>query len=288
MVILNIISDLHNIESLKKILNKYDNLVCLGDIGAGIKFIDFIKNVERYKNSWKAFAKNDFSDVNLSDKEWFAKINTDAWIEQLKNIEKFNKKLILCAGNADVFLVKTFPECKSKLVELLRNSRLEFIENPEIRSINNLQFLFLPFLDSEYNLDNILKKIDKNKPLFVLGHCPPFKESKKRYYVYVFNALKKVSNEYAKEFYYLHGHIHPSESYKYRINSLDNAIIITPKSDENMNGISLDHHLVQINTKTGKVLLFDTISKEYIDFKGLPEEFRNNEHHWNYTDPSKL
>ena len=286
MAILNIVADMHNTESLGKILKTYDNIVCLGDIGAGIKFSEFIKNVQRYRNAWKAILKKDDSSIPQSDREWFAKVNIDGWMKQMKSFAKYDKRFILSAGNAEPFIINSFPECRQELNKALKNSKLEYIESPEVRIVDKVQLLFLPFSDSEYDLKQVLGKIS-GAPLFVLGHCPPFRESRKKYYMWVFDALKQISGAYSGEFHYLHGHIHPSESYKYRVEGLEKAVILTPKSHEDHTGISLDHHLMQIDTETGALMLFDTVSKKHTDFKDLPEDFRGNEDHWNYTDPSK-
>jgi len=284
---INIIADIHNMDRLGLILSKFEDLICLGDIGAGIKIKDFLGNVERYKKTYRAYAKNNFSETKLEDKEWFARLNIHAWITQLETIKKAGKKFTLSAGNADTYFVKTFPECKTALEETLAKSSMSYIEQPSLKSIGNMLLLFLPYTDSAFELDSLLNKINPDKLLLVLGHCPPFFQSKKTYYRNYFEALKKIRAAYGKDFLYIHGHMHPDNSYSYTRQGLWGINILALKSDEDKTGISVRHDFLELDCETGKYQLFNFETGEKVQAKPLPEKYLANEDHWNETDPSK-
>lgn len=280
--IVNVVGDLHNFDSLSKILNQFDNVISSGDIGATIEKNEFFSNVGRYNKSFKAFAKKEFSTISEEDINWFRKINVDGWIKQLDTIKDSNKKFTLNMGNADLAMISFFTECLDYLEKIIKESKLEFIREPSLKTFGNIQIIFLPFINSTYELGELLRKIDLNKPLFVIAHCPAFKLSKKQYYMYYYKAIEDISIKYKKKLYYIHGHIHPNKSYKYTREGLDNVIFLVPKAEESFEGINVNHHVIQINTKDGSFRLLDSVSGKYTKFVALPEEFYTNEDHWNH------
>jgi len=283
MAIINVVADLHNFNSLKKILKDFDNLFCLGDIGAVMDFGEFLDNKERYGHSWKAFSKNELSSILDGDKKWFEKINIDAWKRQLDSINNSKNKFILVQGNCDDSMLNFHSECKSYL-ELNKSPNFSYLQIPEIKVIDNVQLIILPFQNKSYEITSILRKINPNKKLFILTHCPAMENAKKQYYTYCYSAAKQISAIYSGEICYLHGHIHPTESYKYSREGLSNITFMAPKSEENEKGISLNQHIIKIDSLTGKITLFDSVSKKEVLFKPLPEKYLLKESHWNEFD----
>ena len=55
MTCINIIGDTHNTKWLKKILDKYDNIISLGDIAA-VDTKEYNKHKEWYSPTWKYFS----------------------------------------------------------------------------------------------------------------------------------------------------------------------------------------------------------------------------------------
>ena len=281
--IINIIADLHNFESLKYVLEKFDNLFCLGDIGATIEVEEFFKNenFKRYNLCFKAFKNNDFSKISEDDKEWFRSKNIEGWKKQLDTIRNSDKSFILARGNADLAMLNFFQECRKYLNKTLKSSKMEFVEEPKIKVINNIQILFLPFKETPYNLGTLRSKINPKKSLLILSHCPAFEKSKKKYYMHVYDALKTISNVYKEEIIFIHGHIHPSLSYEYKRRGLENIRMLALKAKEGFDGISTEHDIFILNTRNLKFSIVDSKKNEEVSLIPLPEEFEINEGHWN-------
>lgn len=284
MAIINIVADLHNFDSLKKILATFDNIFCLGDIGAVMEINEFLANRERYGNSWKAFSRADLGSILDKDKKWFEQINIVAWKKQIDSLKEAGKSFTLVRGNCDYSMLSFHEECKAHLELNLKSMKLDYIQVPQIKVIDNIQLILLPYQNEPYNLGDILNKIDKSKKLFILTHCPAMKESKKKYYIYCYSAAKQISEAHSGEIYYLHGHIHPANSYIYKREGLDNITFIAPKSEENESGISLNQHVLQIDTLIGEFSLIDSVSGQIVYLKPLPEEYFSSESHWNKYD----
>jgi hypothetical protein len=279
--IINIAGDCHNFDSLKKLIYNYENLILLGDIGATVEKKEFYNNMNNYGKAWKAFAKQDFSEISEETKKWFEKINIHGWIKQLDQIKDSQKSLIINMGNADLAMISFFPECAEYLKEIEKQVKLEMIKKPFIKIFENIQIFFLPYSHEAYEIKNIIPFIDKNKPLFILAHCPAFKFSKKPYYMNHYKVLESISKVYNNKLYYIHGHMHPNKSYIYYKNELPNVVFLTPKSDENSESINVNQDIIQINSINGSIQLLDTNTNKYIEFEKLPEEYNVKEDHWN-------
>ena len=281
--ILNIIGDMHNLYSLKDALSKFDKLISLGDIGAAIKKEELFKNdnFERYNKCWKAFASKDFSLIKKEDKNWFKKINIFGWKNQLDAIKDAKNNIIITAGNSDIAMISFFHECLNYLNKILKETKMDFIKDPSLKVFRNIQMIFLPYSKEEYDLNKKIKNINLNKSLFVLGHCPPFKTNTKNYYMNVYNALGLISTGYKKNFYYMHGHVHPTYSYRYFIKGLPNITCLTPKAEESFEGIGINHDVIQINTKDSSFNLVNLNSGNSVSFQNLPKNFLMGEGHWN-------
>lgn len=282
--IINIVGDSHDFVGLKNILDKFDNIISLGDAihAAANKEVAKKEHYELYRKCFRAFTKKDFSSITSEDKEWFTRVNIEGWKNQLETIKNSGKNITISMGNSEFSMLSLFPECKTSLEKALKeNSKFKFISKPEIKIIKNIQLLFLPFSNMGYKLDEILNKIDNNKQLFVLTHCPAFKQAKKEYYVDCYNTIKLISEKYKGKIYYIHGHIHSSESYEYSRNGLGNVSFLTPKAEDNREGFGVNHHAIQINCEDASIKLFDSISGKFVSFKELPKKHISNEEHWN-------
>jgi len=281
--IINIIGDLHNFDSTKKILKNFDNVICLGDIGAAIEVKELFENdgFARYRKCYFAFASKDFSSITEEDKNWYIRVNVEGWKKQLDSIKNSKREVTVIMGNADSYMINFFPECADYLDENLKNKKFKFIDKPDLMNMGNVQFVFFPYCTEPINISEILSKIDLKKTLFVLSHCPAFKESKKKYYTHCYVALEQISNKHPRNIFYIHGHVHPSESYKYTLPELKNVTFLTPKAEENSEGININHHVIQISEDAPPNLVDSTSKRHPRSFKQLPEKYLKNEDHWN-------
>jgi len=275
-----VVGDTHNIKSLKIILERFDNIISLGDIAAVSKNIFKDENLSRYKKVWKLFSKNKYI-INKNDIGWFKKINTNSWIKQISNIKNSNKNFILNIGNSDLAMINFFPECKNYLKKST-NNKFKIIQKPEIKNFGkNIQIIFLPYQKKKYNLDKILDKIHPDKKMFIIAHCPPIENTNKEYYKHNYDSIKKISKRYKQKIICLHGHMHPSFSYIYNLSSLPKVVFLCPKAEENLNGFGINNHVIRIETLEGKVKLFDSLTNKEVSFQDLPKEYLNNQCHWN-------
>jgi hypothetical protein len=163
------------------------------------------------------------------------------------------------------------------------NATFKFILKPTLLTIDNLQFLFLPFRKSSYDedLNRLSININKNKILKVIAHCPPYKAHEKEYYVMHHEAIRIIREKYGKPFTYFHGHIHSDNTYRYFINSLPNVEIITPKAPDSPYGINWDHDYVEIDTISGDMEVKSIIDNTNAFFQALPDGYREMHDHWN-------
>jgi hypothetical protein len=285
--IINVIGDLHNFDSTKKILKNFDNVICLGDIGAAIETEELFQNngFTRYRKCYFAFAKKDFSSITEEDKNWYIRVNVNGWKKQLDSIKSSKREVTVIMGNSDKYMIDFFPECAKYLKESLKNEKFKFIDKPELMNMGNIQLVFFPYSTAPIDISYILNKINLKKPLFVFSHCPAFKESRKNYYMHCYAALEQISNTYSGNIFYIHGHVHPSESYNYTLSELKNVIFLTPKAEENSKGINVDHDVIQISEDASIGLVDSTSKKHPRNFKQLPEKYYKNEDHWNEWKP---
>ena len=280
---IHIVGDTHNVISLKNILSKFNNIISLGDIGAAVsKDIFFNNDLARYRAAWKFYSKK-APFVNQTDLDWFKKINVDSWQEQIDNIKISGKEFTLIMGNSDLAMIDFFSECKVSLMNGL-NQKFKFVNSPEIRNINNIQLLLLPFQKEAHDIHSLVKRIDKSKKLFVLTHCPAFENARKEYYVHLYTTIKHLSEQYTGEIVFFHGHMHPSFSYTYSWKNLPNVTFYCPKAEENFNGFGINNHVIRLDTINGTFKLIDSISGEDVEFTDLPESYLHNEDHWNEFD----
>jgi len=285
--IINIVGDLHNFDSTKKILKNFDDVICLGDIGAAIETKELFQNngFARYRKCYFAFTRKDFSSITEEDKKWYTRVNINGWKKQLDSIKDSKRKVIVIMGNSDLYMIDFFPECANYLKESLKNEKFRFIDKPQLMYDDSIQLVFLPYSPEPIDIHCILSRIDSKKPLFILSHCPAFKESRKKYYMHCYAALEEISKKHFGDIFYIHGHVHPSESYRYSIPELKNVIFLTPKAEENSEGINIDHDIIQIK-KDAKLSLIDSNKKSDSKiFKQLPERYYKNEDHLNEWKP---
>lgn len=281
--IINIVGDTHNIESLKNVLLKFNNIISLGDIGATVsKDIFLDNNLSRYRVAWKFYSKKT-SSIDKMDVEWFRRINIDGWTEQIDNIKNLGKEFTLIMGNSDLAMIDFFPECKNYLTDNI-DSKFNFINHPEIKTFNNIQIIFLPFQREKYDLTMITERIDKTKKLFILTHCPAFENARKEYYVHLYNGVKQLSKKFPDKIVFFHGHMHPSFSYRYFLKSLPNIIFYCPKAEENFEGFGINNQVIRLNTRSGIFTIIDSITDKEVEFQDLPENYLHNEDHWNEFD----
>ncbi|MGV8151228.1 MAG: metallophosphoesterase [Candidatus Woesearchaeota archaeon] len=278
----DIVGDTHNIDSLKSILLKCDNIISLGDIGAAVpKEIFLNEQLKRYRAAWKAYSKKD-SSVDKNDLEWFRNLNVSSWSAQIDNIMDSGKYFVLIRGNSDLAMIDFFPECKDKLIRNINNT-FQFIDKVDLITINNVQILLMPFQKIGYDVSETVKKIVASKKLFVLTHCPAFSSARKEYYIHVFNVLKELSKHHDK-IICIHGHMHPSNSYTYDIDELPKVKCYCPKAEETFDGFGINNHIIRLNTLSGEFKLIDLVTGKESEFRPLPEKYKHNEDHWNEFD----
>jgi Icc-related predicted phosphoesterase len=277
--IVNIIGDTHNLESLKIILSKFNNVISLGDACAVVSN-DILKdnNHIRYKSAWQSHSKR--LPANRTDLSWFKEISIENWKKQCDNIKNSKKNFVLVMGNSDLAMMNFFPQCRDILIDSL-SSRFNFVKDPELKTINNVQFLMIPFSNETYNLQGLLEQVNTKKKLFILTHCPALKNATKNYYINIYNAVEQISAKYENNIVFIHGHMHPSVSYKYNIPSLPNVTFYCPKAEENHNGYGINNHVITVDTNSGTITLVDSITGVRQEFRSLPELYFQNEHHWN-------
>jgi Icc-related predicted phosphoesterase len=273
---INIVGDTHNHPALKKVLDNFDNVISLGDIAA-IDTKEYFKHRGRYAKVWKAMKQK--KDMDKEDYAWFKKLNIEGWLNQMKIIRSSKKSFKVVMGNSDLRMLTFFKECRNELRKLKKLGRFEIFTSSKLLNIGKIQVLVLPYKDGKFLLNNILRLLNRNKKLFVLGHCPPFNKWKK-YYTEYSKALKKISDHYRKGFLYLHGHVHPKYSYVYSLDYLPKVKIIAPKANESKRGIGIDHHIVNINTEDGEIKIISLKKFNAIKLKKLPNKYYKKDH-WN-------
>jgi hypothetical protein len=275
----HIIGDTHNIESLKIILSKFNNVISLGDACAVVSN-DILKdnNHSRYKSAWQSHSKR--LPANKNDLSWFKEISIENWKKQVDNIKNSKKDFILVMGNSDLAMMNFFPLCRDILIDSL-SSRFNFVKDTELKTVNNVQFLMIPFSNEPYNLQEVLGQLNAKKKLFILTHCPALESANKQYYVNIYKAVEEISSKHSGNIVFIHGHMHPSFSYKYSIPALPNVSFYCPKAEENMNGYGINNHVIKVDTNSGTFTLVDSITGVRQEFKSLPEMYFQNEHHWN-------
>jgi hypothetical protein len=267
-----IVADTHNFESLKKILDNFDNLISLGDIQA-VDFDELSKNKELYSKCWKAFMNKNFNEISKEDKKWFKELNIEGWKKQIEQIKDSKKNFTLCLGNSDLRMIQFFPECK-KILESSEDKKFQVISKPKLVQYNNHQILFIPYSDEKLNVTKLINNLT-NKKLFILTHCPCFKEHKKEYYVNNYKMLLEINKIFSGEIYFIHGHVHPEKSFKYCLEEFPNTTFLSIKATESEKGIGVENELLEIES----MKLFDLNKKEK-NFSKLNKEYLNKEH-WN-------
>lgn len=264
---MKVLGDTHNFDSLRKVLLNFDNIISLGDIQA-VELKEFLKKRKKYSLCWKAFMNKDFSNINEKDKEWFRKFNIEGWKKQINEIKNSNKKFTLCLGNSDLRMIEFFTEC-DELLKNAENKLFTVIRTPILKQFQDYQILFLPYSDKKLNINKLIKKFS-DKKLFVLTHCPCFKEHKKKYYVNNYELLKDISKNYTKNIFFLHGHVHPEKSFKYFLKDFKNVTLLSPKANESNNGIGINNELfdlksMKLTNLSGKKTKFYPLKKEYFE-----------------------
>ena len=278
--VIYIVGDTHNTKSLKTVLSRFDNIVSLGDIGAAVpKSIFFNNRLDRYRRTWKYFS-NASASVDKIDIDWFTKLNSDGWREQINIISSSGKHFTLLMGNADLAMISFFPECKQYLESNI-SQQFTCVRKMTILTLNKIQIIFLPFQKEKYDLEMVRKHLDNSKMLFILAHCPAFERSRKEYYMHTYHVVQEVSLIYPHEIAYVHGHMHPSQSYRYSLSNLPSVTFYCPKAEENFDGFGINNHVVRVDTATGKCSFIDSITGEEKTFQDLPEKYLRNEDHWN-------
>lgn len=280
--IFNVLGDTHNHKYLKITLSKFDNIISIGDISFILEKEEF-SEIPRFGACTKAYINNKVHTLSKEDNDWFRNILLSRWKKQLDLIKNSGKNFTLCIGNADYYLINYFKEGRAMIIEMLKLNNFELIEKPELRQYEGVQMLFLPFSYDKFNLKNILNKIDSNKKLFVLGHCPPYENHKKEYYINYFNTLKEISIAHPSEFIYIHSHIHPDNTYEYSMKSIPNMTIMSPKANDTDEGFGVENHLIEVNTRLGSCKIIDTLTEMEVESCNLPEEYLEKEH-WNKKD----
>lgn len=279
---INIVADTHNVPALKKILQNLENVFSLGDIAA-VDTKEYFANIKRYSYSWKGYKKN-LPDFSKEDRDWFENVNRYGWLEQMQNIKENAKGFTVAMGNSDEYMIKYIPEVENSLIQAQNeNESFSFKKEVELIKIDNLQLLFLPFREASFknDLEKILNRLDESKTLLVLGHCPPYADHKKEYYLMHNEALEFISKNYSQDFYYFHGHIHSDKTYKYKLPNLNKVTIITPKAPDTEYGINWNHDYVEVDTQTGELKVFSLYPKKEGIFEDLPVGYRQKEDHWN-------
>ncbi|MCF7798523.1 hypothetical protein K9M74_01325 [Candidatus Woesearchaeota archaeon] len=282
---LHIVGDTHNVESLQRILLKYDNILSLGDIGAATDHTIFEgNNMSNYRLAWRHFSKGDV--VSPEIVAWFKQLNISSWIAQINNIVASGKLISIIQGNSDLAMLEFFPECKTFLDEQM-NEKFHFIRELEIIEKNHVVLVLIPFSRKPYNLQ-FLAEVNKEKKIIVFSHCPPMKLAKKPYYTFIYDVLDVLAKQAKQEVLFFHGHMHPDQSYVYKPNGIVNLTCICPKAEENRDGIGVNHHVVKLNLTKGIFKIFDSITNKEIKLVNLPDEFFTNEDHWNTFDETEL
>lgn len=284
---INIVGDTHNIPALKKILSKLDNVFSLGDI-VPVNTQEYLKNICKYSKVWRAYANKDFTGVRKDDVQWFFDINTSGWLKQLDLIKSYNGSFYVNRGNSDYRLLSLFKEMRNSLRETKKsNLNFHFIEEPEYIKTNNTGVIFLPYRDGVYTgIDRMINTLSSNcKLLLVLGHCPLYKEHEKEYYVHHFEVVKRISRLLG-EVTYIHGHVHPDNTYRYSSKELPHVTIITPKAEDCSKGMGFNHEYLEIDTISTNIIVKEIDTGKLSEFKILPPECLKRDH-WNkYFKPN--
>ncbi len=265
---INIVGDTHNFDSLKIVLSKFNNIISLGDIAAVDKK-EYFNNITKYSRAWREVSKNKIT--NKLDAQWFSKLSIEGWKKQINQINNSGKNFTLCLGNSDLRMLEFFKECQKQ------KKNFAIIKKPTLKKFNKIRIIILPYKDNRYKIKKIIKNLKKEYPLFVIAHCPAFKNHHKKYYENHYQAIKQIKESYGKSFTYIHGHVHPKESYKYYLEGIK---VLAPKANESLNGIGIENHIIMINTNTGEIKLIDSISLKTKKFKKLPKKYLKSDH-WN-------
>lgn len=277
---LRIVADTHNVPALEKILTKLENIISLGDIAA-VDTQEYFNNTERYSKAWKGYKKNELSDI---DYKWFEKLNGDGWHTQVNNISKNAKYFSVVMGNSDEYMVEYIPDAKVQLdLAQKQNDTFKFYNEISLLNIDNVQLLFLPFRKTSFleDLTSVLQTLKQDKMLFVFGHCPPYSNHRKEYYLMHHEALEFIQQKYDNIFYYFHGHIHSDKTYMYTLKSLPNIKLVTPKAPDTIHGINWDHDYIELDTNNGDLNVFSLESNKEVGFADLPKGYREKPDHWN-------
>ena len=259
---ITIFGDCHNNKGLNIILNKFDNLISLGDIAA-VNTKEYLKRKEVYSRCWKSKSGKDVK-VTKEEILWFDKLNIKGWNKQIEILDTYKKRLIVNMGNSDQRMLSWYKLKKSKY--------LKIINKIELISINKIQILFLPY-DTKEIPKEILLKLKKN--IFILTHVPPMEE----HYLEAYNQIKQL-NDLGIKMINLHGHIHADSTYLYNLKEFSNFSFITLKAEDTEEGMGFNHEIMEIDSKTGKFEFYN-LKRNKIKPKNPPKKYLNNKDHWN-------
>ena len=198
----------------------------------------------------------------------------------IQNIVSSKREITVIQGNTDLMMLDTYPNI-SDFLQASTSDHFEYIKKAEIRTIDSTQILFLPFSRGSFVRDIEDMDIDTSMHLFVLGHCPVYREHRKSYYVEYFTALKSLAAKYWQPFTYIHGHVHADHSYRYVLPQIPNLTIYTPKAEDSDMGMGSNHHVVSLNTETGVLQFWDSVESRITEVVELSESEYLKSDHWN-------
>lgn len=202
----------------------------------------------------------------------------------MENIKRNAKGFKVTMGNSDEYMIKHIPGIRESLMTTQKeNGTFSFKERVELETVDNIQLLFLPFRKVSFipDIQRIEEHFDENKTLLVFGHCPPYENHEKEYYIMHDEALEYISSRIQIKFYYFHGHIHSDKTYKYSVPNIPNLTIITPKAPDTEQGINWNHDYIEVDTDTAEMNVYSIDSGDEVGVLDLPVGYREKEDHWN-------
>lgn len=282
--IISVIGDTHDVPALEILLEKISNeIISLGDIVA-VNTQEYFANHQLYSKCWKCYLNNNFENITQEEKEWFENINISSWQKQIELISTCKQKFTVCQGNSDLRMFSTFEKMREELENLrVRNKNFNFVDTISSTISNRTAFLFLPYRDESYSESELQVAIQNcvgTEHIFVIGHCPPYIEHKKTYYVHHYHALKYISNSLGN-ITYIHGHVHADATYLYARDYLPNVRIITPKAEDSLKGCGSNHHILNIDTTNGSITIIDSVTGNSLNFEKPSKEYLEDSDHWN-------
>lgn len=265
-------ADTHNNLWFRRIVEKFKNedyhLISLGDIAA-VETKEFLRREEIYRKTWK-YKRTGKGRITKENEKWFDNLNIVGWNNQMKILDEFKKKLTICLGNSDHAMLSWY---KLKMSEYL-----SVISEITLMRIGEVSLIFLPYSSGSIK-QRLFEELKGAKIVYVLSHCPPMKETEKKYYKEIYNNITKLS-ETVDKVVSIHGHMHPDQTYKYNLKDLDNVEVYAIKSTDTKKGFGSYNHAAVIDSISERIQFID-LELEKVTPKKLPKKYYTKDKHWN-------